>query len=55
MVYDSSPDTWYKKQYVLPGVIIPGLNKPKNIDSFLFPPQFPTLGFHHIAAIQHEG
>ncbi|KIJ06008.1 hypothetical protein PAXINDRAFT_92621 [Paxillus involutus ATCC 200175] len=49
VIFDRSPDTRYKKQYVLPGVIIPGPNKPKNIDSFLFP------GFHHIAAIQHEG
>lgn len=39
----------YKKKYVLPGVVIPGPNKPKNIDSFLFP------GFHHVAALQHEG
>ncbi|KAF9222268.1 hypothetical protein BS17DRAFT_796538 [Gyrodon lividus] len=45
VILDRSPDTWYKKQYVLPGVIIPGPNKPKNIDSFLFP------SFHHIAAI----
>ncbi|KIJ09474.1 hypothetical protein PAXINDRAFT_87391 [Paxillus involutus ATCC 200175] len=39
----------YKKKYVLLGVIIPGPNKPKNIDFFLFP------SFHHIAALQHEG
>ncbi|KIK95084.1 hypothetical protein PAXRUDRAFT_141559, partial [Paxillus rubicundulus Ve08.2h10] len=39
----------YKKKYVLPGIIIPGLNKPKNIDSLLFP------GFHHVTALQHEG
>ncbi|KIK76546.1 hypothetical protein PAXRUDRAFT_18124 [Paxillus rubicundulus Ve08.2h10] len=49
VIFDCSPNTWYKKQYVLPGVIIPGPNKPKNIDSFLF------LGFQPIAAIQREG
>ncbi|KIK82147.1 hypothetical protein PAXRUDRAFT_114606, partial [Paxillus rubicundulus Ve08.2h10] len=37
----------YKKKYVLLGVIIPGLSKPKNIDSFLFP------GFYHITLLQH--
>ncbi|KAF8834982.1 hypothetical protein BDN67DRAFT_913823, partial [Paxillus ammoniavirescens] len=49
VILDHSPDTWYKKQYVLPGIIIPSPNKPKNINSFLFP------NFHHIVAIQHEG
>ena len=32
-----SPDKRYKKKHVLPGAFIPGPNKPKNIDSFLFP------------------
>ncbi|KIJ10581.1 hypothetical protein PAXINDRAFT_85786, partial [Paxillus involutus ATCC 200175] len=49
VIFDRSPHTRYKKQYVHPGVIIPGPNKLKNIDSFLF------LGFHHITAIQCEG
>ena len=49
VILDRSPETRYKKDSVLPGVIIPGPNKPKNIDSFLFP------GFHHIVAIHHEG
>ncbi|KIK76480.1 hypothetical protein PAXRUDRAFT_18180 [Paxillus rubicundulus Ve08.2h10] len=49
VVFNCSPDSRYKKKYVLLGVIIPGPNKPKNIDSFLFP------GFHHVAALQHEG
>ena len=41
-------DKHYKKCYVLPGGFIPGPNKPKNIDSFLFP------GLHHLAALQNE-
>ncbi|KAF8548237.1 hypothetical protein OG21DRAFT_1423449, partial [Imleria badia] len=49
VVFNRSPDIQYKKEYVLPGIIISGPNKLKNIDSFLF------FGFHHIAAIQHEG
>ncbi|KAI0070681.1 hypothetical protein K474DRAFT_1713122 [Panus rudis PR-1116 ss-1] len=44
-----SPDQRYKKKFVLPGGFIPGPNKPKNIDSFLFP------GMHHVAALQKEG
>jgi hypothetical protein len=38
-----------KKAYVLPGGFIPGPNKPKNMDSFLFP------GLHHLCALQREG
>ena len=49
VVFDHSPEARYKKEYVLPGVVIPGPNKPKNTDSFLFP------GFHHAVAIQQEG
>ncbi|KIJ61041.1 hypothetical protein HYDPIDRAFT_97543, partial [Hydnomerulius pinastri MD-312] len=49
IIFNCSPNTQYKKQYVLPGVVIPRPNKPKNIDLFLFP------GFHHIATIQHKG
>ncbi len=41
-------DKRYKKQYVLPGGIIPGPEKPKVLDSFLFP------GLYHIAALQNE-
>ncbi|EDR01263.1 uncharacterized protein LACBIDRAFT_312362 [Laccaria bicolor S238N-H82] len=40
--------TRYKKKHVLPGVVIPGPNKPKNSDSFMF------RSFHHISACQHE-
>ena len=44
-----APNYQYKKKFVLPGTIIPGLKKPKFIESFLYP------GFHHLSAIQQEG
>ena len=37
VILNLSPDKQYKKKHVLPGAFIPGPNKPKNIDSFLFP------------------
>lgn len=49
IVIEHSPDQRYKKKNVLPGAIIPGPNKLKFIESFLFP------GFHHLSALQHEG
>ncbi|KZT40746.1 hypothetical protein SISSUDRAFT_1090039 [Sistotremastrum suecicum HHB10207 ss-3] len=49
VIMENSPDKRYKKRYVLPGGFIPGPEKPKNVDSFLFP------GIHHLAAIQKEG
>jgi len=49
VILDYPPDLRYKKKCVLPGGFIPGPNKPKNVDSFLFP------GIHHVAAIQKEG
>jgi len=49
VVMDLSPDLRYKKTHVLPGGFIPGPNKPKNIDSFLFP------GLEHVSALQKEG
>lgn len=42
-----SPDNRFKKRYVMPGGFIPGPNKPKNMDSFLF------RTFHHLAALQN--
>ncbi|OBZ72992.1 hypothetical protein A0H81_07205 [Grifola frondosa] len=39
----------YKKEHIIPGGVIPGPSKPKNLDSFLFP------GLYHIAALQNEG
>ena len=49
VIMDLSPNERYKKQHVLPGGFIPGPNKPKNLDSFLFP------GLHHVHALQIEG
>ncbi|EIW80031.1 hypothetical protein CONPUDRAFT_27571, partial [Coniophora puteana RWD-64-598 SS2] len=49
VLLDLSPENRYKKQFVVPGAIIPGPNKPKDLDSFLFP------GLYHIAAVQNEG
>ncbi|KAG2337321.1 hypothetical protein BDR05DRAFT_1005135 [Suillus weaverae] len=49
IIVDHSPDCRYKKQHVLPGGVIPGPNKLKYIQSFLYP------GFHHLAVIQREG
>ena len=49
IIFDHSPDMRYKKGQVLPAVIIPGPNKPKNMDSVLF----STL--YHFSALQHEG
>ncbi|KAG1831174.1 hypothetical protein F4604DRAFT_2023567 [Suillus subluteus] len=37
IVMNHAPGDRYKKKYVLPGGFIPGPNKPKNVDSFLFP------------------
>lgn len=49
IILDLCPNERYKKKYVLPGGFIPGPNKPKNTDSFLFP------GLYHLSALQHEG
>ncbi len=49
ILFDLSPSERYKKRHVLPGGFIPGPNKPKNMDSFLFP------GLYHLAAVQNEG
>ena len=49
VILNLSLDKWYKKIHICLGGFIPGPNKPKNIDSFLF------VGLHHIAALQREG
>jgi len=49
VILNHSPDMRYKKRHVLPGGFIPGPNKPKNIDSFVFP------GLYHLAAVQKDG
>ncbi|KAI0352686.1 hypothetical protein OH77DRAFT_1408449 [Trametes cingulata] len=43
------PEKRFKKAYILPGVIIPGPNHPKDLDSFLFP------SFYHVAGVMREG
>jgi hypothetical protein len=49
IIINLSPDLRYKKKYILPGGIISGPNKPKFIESFLFP------GLHHLVGLQKEG
>jgi hypothetical protein len=50
VIFNLDPATGrYKKASVLFGAIIPGPNKPKILESFLFP------GLHHLSAIQKEG
>lgn len=44
-----SPCKRYKRKYVIPGGFIPGPNKPKIVESFLFP------GLHHVAALNANG
>ncbi len=46
--HDYNPSTRFRKKHVLPAVIIPGPNKPKNIDSYLF------RSFYHLSALQRE-
>ena len=48
IITDYNPKTRYCSKHVLSAAIVPGLNKPKNIDSFLF------HSFHHLSAIQHQ-
>jgi len=49
IILDLSPDHCYKKQFVLPGTIIPGPKKPTFVESFLYP------GLHHLSALQWKG
>ncbi|OJT12484.1 hypothetical protein TRAPUB_10961 [Trametes pubescens] len=48
VLYDLPLTSRYKKRYVLPGGVIGGLKKLKNVDSFLFP------GLYHVAALQRN-
>lgn len=48
MIHNFSPNQRYQKRHVLPGTVIPGPNRPKVIDSFLF------RGIHHLSALQRE-
>ncbi|KAK1216301.1 hypothetical protein PQX77_021077 [Marasmius sp. AFHP31] len=49
VIYDYSPELRYKKKHVLPGGFIPGPNKPKHLDSFIF------SALYHVSALQWEG
>ena len=49
LIVDLGPDERYKIRNILPGGIIPGPERPKNLDSFLFP------GLAHVSALQREG
>lgn len=49
IVLDLAPNERYKIRNILPGGVIPGPGKPKDLDSFLFP------GLAHISALQKEG
>ena len=49
IILDLAPDERYKVRNILPGGVIPGPGKPKDLDSFLFP------GLAHISALQKEG
>ena len=49
ILLDLAPDERYKIHNIIPGGVIPGPGKPKDIDSFLFP------GLEHVSALQKEG
>ena len=49
VVLNLAPERRYKKKHVLISGFIPGLNNPKNLDSFLLP------GLQHLVALQKEG
>jgi hypothetical protein len=49
VIFEHSPESRYQVKHVSPGGFITGPNKPKVVDSYLFP------GLHHLAAIQKEG
>jgi hypothetical protein len=49
VIHNLPPELRYKKTFVIPGAIIPGPNKPGDLDSFLFP------SLYHVAALQREG
>ena len=49
IILDLAPDERYKIRNILPGGVIPGPGKPKDLDFFLFP------GLAHVSALQKEG
>jgi hypothetical protein len=49
IINNYDPTTRYNKKLILlPALVIPGTNKPKNIESFVY------RSFHHLSALQHE-
>jgi len=48
IITNYDPKLRYKTKHIMPALIVPGPNKPKNLDSFLF------RSFHHLSAIQRE-
>ena len=49
IIHNLRPGLRYTKRFVIPGSFVPGPNKPREIDSYLFP------SLHHLSAIQREG
>ncbi|KAL0056963.1 hypothetical protein AAF712_016418 [Marasmius tenuissimus] len=49
VIFELDPNSRYKVKNIIPGGTIPGPNKPKHLDSFLFP------SLHHVAALSKEG
>ncbi|KAF9559080.1 hypothetical protein CPC08DRAFT_608363, partial [Agrocybe pediades] len=48
IVTNYDPKRRYRTRHVLPALVVPGPNKPKNLDSFFF------RSLHHLSAIQRE-
>ena len=46
IILDHNLNTRYKKKHVLPAIIVPGPNRPENIDSFMF------RSFYHLSVLQ---
>ena len=49
VIFNLAPNKRYKKHFVFPGGFISGPNKPKNVDSYVFP------GLHHLCALMKDG
>lgn len=49
IIHNLHPGLRYTKSFVIPGSFVPGPNKPREIDSYLFP------SLYHLVAIQREG
>ncbi|KIL55130.1 hypothetical protein M378DRAFT_91369 [Amanita muscaria Koide BX008] len=49
IVLNLAPELQYKKKHILPAGIVPGPNKPDNIESFILP------SFRHLSELQKDG